>query len=209
MKLTNPWNCLIYRLWAPIYDLLFDRLFFAPARRRVFSLLALEPGERLLLVGIGTGADLPFLPPGISAVGVDLSPEMLAQARTKLHRTGRSSIQLIQADAQHLPLADQTFEVAALNLILSVVPQAKAGWQETVRTLQSGSRIIIFDKFLADEASPNFGRRLLQPVAALLGTDINRRLGDIIDPEQVRVVRDEPSLLRGAYRIILVRKLFS
>jgi ubiquinone/menaquinone biosynthesis C-methylase UbiE len=89
MKLTNPWNRLIYRLRAPIYDRLFDRLFFAPARRRVFSLLALEPGERLLLVGIGTGGDLPFLPPGISAVGVDLSPERLAQARTKLRRVGR------------------------------------------------------------------------------------------------------------------------
>jgi ubiquinone/menaquinone biosynthesis C-methylase UbiE len=130
---------------------------------------------------------------------------MLAQAQTKPSRTGQT-VHLIQADAQRLPLADQAFDVAVLNLILSVVPEAGVCWQETIRTLPSGSRIVIFDKFLSDGVSPNLGRRLLQQGAVLLGTDINRCFGDIIDHDQLQVVLDEPSLLRGAYRIILVRK---
>jgi SAM-dependent methyltransferase len=206
MKLTNRWNRFIYRLWAPIYDALFDRLFFAPARRRVFPILALQPKERLLLVGIGTGADLLFLPAGVSVVGVDLSPNMLAQARAKISGISQT-VHLIQADAERLPLRHQTFEVAGLNLILSVVPDAKTCWQETLRVLRPGSRIIIFDKFLADAASPSLGRRWLGLGAAFLGTDINRRLGDMIGQGQVQVVLDEPSLGRGIYRIILIRKL--
>jgi ubiquinone/menaquinone biosynthesis C-methylase UbiE len=205
MKLTNRWNRFIYRLWAPIYDVLFDRLIFVRVRRRLFSILALQSEEWVLLVGIGTGADLPFLPAGISAVGLDLSPDMLAQAQAKISATGQT-ICLIQADAQRLPLYDQTFDAAVLSLVLSVVPEAKACWQETMRVLRPGSRAMIFDKFLADNASPSWGRRLLSQGAVLLGTDINRRFGEILSHRPGQVVRDEPSLLRGAYRIILVCK---
>jgi hypothetical protein len=45
MKMNNRWNQFIYRLWAPIYD----------------SIL-LQTGKRVLIAGIGTGADLPLLP---------------------------------------------------------------------------------------------------------------------------------------------------
>lgn len=69
MRLTNRWNRFVYRLWSPIYDGLFDRFFAAPGRRRAMQVLALQPGERVLLVGVGTGADLPLLPAGIRAVG--------------------------------------------------------------------------------------------------------------------------------------------
>lgn len=205
MKLTNRWNRFIYRLWAPIYDALFDRLIFGRVRRRLFATLALQPEERVLLIGIGTGADLPFLPADISAVGLDLSPDMLAQAQAKVRATGQT-IYLIQADAQRLPLYDQTFDAAVLNLVLSVVPEAKACWRETMRVLRSGSRVMIFDKFLADNASPSWGRRLLGQAAVLLGTDINRHFGEILGRGPGQVVRNEPGLLRGAYRIILVCK---
>ena len=80
MKLTNRWNLLIYRLWSPVYDLVFTRL-FAAGRHRALQLLDLKPGERVLIVGVGTGADLPLLPRGVRAIGVDLSRDMLARER--------------------------------------------------------------------------------------------------------------------------------
>src|SRR5512139_3070448 len=107
MKMTNRWNRIIYRLWAPIYDGTLNR-FFLPGRRKALQLLDLQPGERVLIVGIGTGADLLLLPMGVEVTGVDLSREMLAKACLKLHRSP-ARVQLIQADAQTLLFASASF----------------------------------------------------------------------------------------------------
>jgi phosphatidylethanolamine/phosphatidyl-N-methylethanolamine N-methyltransferase len=64
MKMSNRWNRFIYHLWAPVYDAALEGL-FRPGRARALASLALQPGERVLLVGVGTGADLAYLPPGV------------------------------------------------------------------------------------------------------------------------------------------------
>jgi phosphatidylethanolamine/phosphatidyl-N-methylethanolamine N-methyltransferase len=208
LKLTNRWNRLIYRLWSPIYDGLFDRFFAAPGRRQAMQRLDLQPGERVLLVGVGTGADLPLLPAGVRAVGVDLSPDMLVRAAAKLPLAGRD-VMLMQGDAQVLPLPAGQFDAALLNLVLSVVPDGAACLRETLRALRPNGRVVVFDKFLPDDAQPNPGRRLLNLVTTLIGTDITRRFGDIARGSPCTVVDDAPSLLRGAYRVILVQKRFA
>jgi ubiquinone/menaquinone biosynthesis C-methylase UbiE len=202
--MTNRWNRFIYRLWSPIYDLLFDRLLFASGRQRTFELLQLRGDERVLLVGIGTGADLPYLPQKIQAVGVDLSPEMLLKAKKKPPETGNRL--LLQCDAQSLPLQDASFDVVILTLILSVVPDGAACWREALRALRPGGRAIIFDKFLPDDQSSNPFRALLNMGAKLLGTDINRHLGEMLAGTKYEIVLNEPSLLNGMYRIILIEK---
>jgi ubiquinone/menaquinone biosynthesis C-methylase UbiE len=204
MKMTNHWNRLIYKFWSPVYDLLFDRLLFASGRKRTFELLQLRGAERVLLVGVGTGADLPFLPEESQAVGVDLSPEMLLKAKEKLPETANRL--LVQCDAQNLPLQDSYFDVVILTLILSVVPDGQACWRESLRVLRAGGRAIIFDKFLPDDQSTNPLRALLNTGAKLLGTDINRRLGEMLAGTTYKMALNEPSLLNGMYRIILIEK---
>ena len=63
MKMTNRWNQFVYRLWAPVYDSTVG-YFFLPGRRRAIELLDLQPGERVLLVGVGTGCRLTATTPG-------------------------------------------------------------------------------------------------------------------------------------------------
>lgn len=201
MRMTNRWNRLVYRFWAPVYDRFFDRLLFEPGRKRTFELLQLQGGEQVLLVGVGTGVDLPYLPKEIKAVGVDLSPEMLLQAQKKIQARGRL---LVQADAQYLPVAKASFDVIILTLILSVVPDGQACWREALRALRPGGWAIIFDKFLADDRSSNPFRAVLNRGAKLLGTDINRHLGPLLAGTKITITRNEPSLLNGMYRIILI-----
>lgn len=204
MKLTNEWNRLIYRLWSPVYDAVIGS-FYARERKRTVEALKLRPGERVLLVGVGTGADLPLLPEGVEAVGVDLSPDMLKRAQARLPLAGRA-IALVQADAQGQVVEEGRFDAVIFNLILSVIPDGAACWREALRALKPGGRAIVFDKFLPQTGSVTVGRRLLNLFTTLIGTDINRRFSDLAVGAGFTMLRDEPSLLGGAYRIIEVRK---
>jgi len=206
MKMNNRWDQFIYRLWAPIYDSTVNR-FFMPGRRRAMELLDLKRGEKVLLVGIGTGADLPLLPDGVNATGIDLSPEMLAKARLKLDRCPTSvKFKLIQGDAQSLLVDKASFDAVILNLILSVIPDGNACLQSALRALKPNGRAVIFDKFLPEGKSISPVRKFLNFFSTILGTDINRRLSDLIKNCPCVIAQDEPSIGDGMYRVILIEK---
>jgi ubiquinone/menaquinone biosynthesis C-methylase UbiE len=204
MEMNNRWNRIVYRLWAPFYDGVLERL-FRDGRRRAMEVVGLRPGERVCIVGIGTGLDLTHLREGVDCVGLDLSDAMLAQARRKLPVPG-CDVDLRIGDAQALPLDDAAFDAVVLNLILSVVPDPNRCMAEAVRVLRPGGRIVVFDKFLPEGSEASGGRRLANAVTMLLGTDINRRLSDITSGLSCEIVRDEPSILGGMYRVILLRR---
>jgi ubiquinone/menaquinone biosynthesis C-methylase UbiE len=157
MAMSNRSNRRIYRCWAPVYDVLLGRL-YAAGRRATMVALDPRPGQRALLPGVGTGADLPLLPEGVSAVGVDLSPAMLARARAQLPLSGRAAL-LICADAQALPLRDGICDVGLLTLIVSVAPDGAACIREAARVVRPGGKMVIFDKFLPEGATAGGGRR--------------------------------------------------
>jgi phosphatidylethanolamine/phosphatidyl-N-methylethanolamine N-methyltransferase len=202
--MSNRRNRAIYRLWAPVYDATVDRL-FRPGRRQALRLLDLKPGERVLLVGVGTGADLPLLPEGVEAVGVDLSPEMLTRARSRLPLPGRPVI-LVRGDAQ-APLVERgSFDAAILNLILSVIPDGRACLQAALPALKPGGRAVIFDKFLAEGGRPSAVRRVLNVFSTILGTDITRQFGPMLAGSGWGIVCQETSILRGNYQVVLLER---
>jgi len=203
MKMTNRWNRFIYHLWAPVYDALLERL-FNKGRKRAMEVAALQAGDSVCLVGIGTGTDLLLLPRGTHAVGVDLSEAMLARARKKLPLSD-FDIELRSGDAQALPFDDESFDVAVLNLILSVVPDPAQCLGEALRVLKPEGRLVVFDKFLPDNSAPSLIRRLANVFSTFFGTNINRRLGDVVSGHPCRIEQDEPSILRGMYRVVLLR----
>jgi ubiquinone/menaquinone biosynthesis C-methylase UbiE len=202
MKMSNAWNRLVYRLWAPVYDAALGR-FFLPGRTRALALLDLQPGERVLLVGCGTGADLPLLPYGAEAVGVDLSPHMLARARSRLPLPDRS-VTLLQADAQVLAVEEGVFQAAVFNLVLSVVPDGGACLRQNLRALAPGGRAVVFDKFAPEVGGVSLARRAFNALSTWFGTDVTRRFHDLLEGSGAEVVREEASLLGGAYRIYLL-----
>lgn len=197
---TNAWNRLRYTLWAPLYDFVAR---FGRQRRRSIALLGLQPGERVLLIGAGTGADLPLIPAGVEALATDLTPAMLDRARPRV----RPGIELRVMDGQALDLPSESFDAVILHLILAVIPDPAACLREAARVLKPGGRVTVFDKFLPDGERPALPRRLANAVTRTLFTDINRRMGDILERSgaPLRVEHDEPAFLGGAFRIMLLR----
>ncbi len=75
-----------------------------------------------------------------------------------------------------------------------------------MRALPPSGRIVIFDKFLPDNARLGVIRRTFNAGARWFGTDINRRLGDLVYGSGCVVEQNMPSLARGLYRVVLLRK---
>ena len=204
VKITNAHNLSAYRRWAPIYDATVNHL-FTPGRRRALEVLSLQASENVLIVGVGTGADLPYLPTGTTATGIDLSPDMLAKARLKLDLCP-ASVTLIEGDAQELHVPENSFDAAILNLILSVVPDGRACLKSALRAVKPGGRLVVFDKFQTENKKITPIRRFMNYFSTRLGTDITRRFSDMLDNCPCKVIQEEPSLLGGVYRIVLLRK---
>jgi len=201
--MNNERNLAIYRAWAPVYDFVMRPLYGA-ARRRAIKVLNLQPGERVIVPGVGTGLDLPLLPHDAHVMATDINPAMLNKAGAKAQER---DVTFVVMDAQALQFPDASFDAAILNLILSVVPDGAAAFREAWRVLRPGGRAVIFDKFLAETSVLSPFRRVLGYVIAAVGTDPNRRLSDITGGASDLVVeQDEPSLLNGQYRIVLVRR---
>jgi len=90
-----------YRRRAPHYDQ--ELLLFEPVRRHAIAALRLAPGATVLDVGCGTGLSFELLRRGVGAsghiVGVEQSPEMLAQARERVRARHWHNVELVQAPA--------------------------------------------------------------------------------------------------------------
>ncbi len=133
-----------YTFIAPLYD-----LFIAAASRsvRAASLRQLSQQDSLniLINGIGTGLDLPHLPPCHRYTGLDLTAAMLKRAKP---RSGALCLSLVQGNSMALPFASECFDYAVLHLILAVVPDPLACLRETARVVKPGGSILILDKFL-------------------------------------------------------------
>ena len=195
------WNRVRYTVWAPGYDLVAG---FGRQRRRSLEVLALRPGERVLLIGAGTGADLPYLPDGVEALATDLTPAMLDRARPKL----RPGMEARVMDGQRLGLPDGSFDAVVLHLILAVMPDPVACLRETARVLRPGGRAVVFDKFLRRGARAGLSRRAVGAVSRLLFSEVNRVLEDLLAASgaPLEIVHDEPALAGGLFRIVLLRR---
>jgi phosphatidylethanolamine/phosphatidyl-N-methylethanolamine N-methyltransferase len=199
------WNRLRYTLWAPWYDTLVAAAGFADARRRSIQRLALQPGDRVLIVGAGTGLDLDYLPSNVTIVAVDLTPAMLDRLRRRARRLGLE-VEAQVMDARRLQFEANSVDAVVLHLVLAVMPQPEQGLREAERVLKPGGRIAVFDKFLRDDQRASLVRRLLNLVMKLLFTDMNRRLGPLVSSTRLEVEHDEPIAFGGFFRIATLKK---
>lgn len=171
------WNRLRWNAYAPIYDWAARPL--ERGRRSAVERLDPRPGERVLVLGCGTGADLEYLPAGVEVTALDVAPAM---ARRTAERAAALELDAdVQVgDAGALPFEDDAFDAVLLHLVLSVVPRPGAVAAETARVLAPDGRVSVFDKFVPEDETPSFFRRAVNPLARLLFSDLTRSLEPIL-----------------------------
>jgi ubiquinone/menaquinone biosynthesis C-methylase UbiE len=191
-----------YTLIAPFYDAAIARATHA-ARARSLAALPEEPGH-VLLAGVGTGLDLPHLPPQHRYVGLDLTHAMLRRA---LPRAELVDFVPVQGDAQRLPFADASFDSAVLHLILAVVPEPAHCFAEIARVVKPGGQVIVFDKFLR-RGQPALLRRMINPLVRRVATRLDVVFEELLPAAPGLVLEhDQPALVGGWFRLIRLRKL--
>ena len=99
---------------------------------------------KVLEVAVGTGLNLPFYDAGLSVVGIDLSPDMLAIARQRALDAGRD-VDLREGDAHDLAFDDGSFDTVVCTFSLCNIPDTDRALGEMRRVLRPGGRLILVD----------------------------------------------------------------
>lgn len=190
-----------YTLVAPFYDAFLTAATRGP-RKRSLAPLAGGPPRDVLVLGVGTGLDLPHLPPQHRYVGLDLTAAMLMRAR---RRTAGLHVAVLRGDAQRLPFQDGSFDAAVLHLILAVVPAPTLCLAEAARVLRPGGQLLIFDKFL--RRGEGGWKRLLNPLTRRVATRLDVVFEDVLDTVSgLKLTADEAALVSGWFRLIRLEK---
>ncbi|MFJ7511646.1 class I SAM-dependent methyltransferase [Peribacillus simplex] len=204
--MNNSWNNVIYKVWSPIYDKIFNSHLFLDARKGIFEEMHFHDNAKVLFVGVGTGADLELIKNlDLEITAIDLSADMLKKAVDKF---GDTSINFLEMDAQHMEFENESIDYIVGSLVLSVVPDANECLQEMIRVLKGEGKIILFDKFISKDERLSLPKKLLRPIIRFLGTDIGLRFEDLFSrhDKNMKIEEDRPIMLNGMYRKIIISK---
>ncbi len=171
----------VYQRLAAIYDLAARAPFIAQPRTRLFTRVGIQPGQRVLVVGVGTGLDLAHLPAGTEVTGIDLSPAMLARARAR-----GTDATLLEMNTEHLGFPDDSFDIVLFSYVLSVVGDPTRALAEAARVLAPQGSIWILGKFC--ETPPGPARRAASHILTTIGSaSLTRSLTATIAETPLRV----------------------
>lgn len=157
-----------YRRWAPVYDYTFGQV--AEAGRRHTIKIINERQGSVLEVGVGTGLSLPCYGSHLSITGIDLSPDMLEKARSRVERHKLANVVgLHEMDASALTFADTSFDTVVAMYVMTVVPEPARVMRELERVCAKGGEVILVNHFSQEEGVRGFLERKLAPFSDYIG----------------------------------------
>lgn len=148
--------------WRGVYSR--SRL-LASLQRKPLADLDLRADDRLLDVACGAGKLVRAVAPRVErAVGVDLSPGMIDEARRQTERerpAAADRIEFVVAASDRLPFAEGEFTAVVTTTALHHFPDQAASIREMARVLAPGGRIVIGDS-IRDRSAAKLGDAFLR-----------------------------------------------
>ncbi len=173
--------------------------------RRLRRKLVENAAGNVLEVAVGTGKNLAYYPKGVRLTGVDLSRGMLSKARTRADRFGLAG-QFEIMDAEHLPLADESFDTIVDTMSLCTFPDPVTTLKELGRVCRPSGRVLLLEHGRSDRAwLGGFQDRRAAKHAEPLGCQWNREPLQLVEQSGLRVVHAERHFF-GVFHLIQATK---
>jgi SAM-dependent methyltransferase len=134
---------------------------------------SLKPGEVVVDLGCGGGLDV-FLAaakvgPTGKAIGIDMTPDMLALARANAIKTGHKNVEFYEATIDKMPLTDASVDCVISNCVINLAADKQAVFSEIARILKPGGRLAVSDIALKQPLPAELGNDLMAYVGCIAG----------------------------------------
>ncbi|KQP76460.1 SAM-dependent methyltransferase [Methylobacterium sp. Leaf111] len=197
-----------YARWAPVYDVVYDKLTEPAARDAVNAAVACGP--RILEAGVGTGLSLGYYPPTSFVCGVDLSEDMLKRARAKILRRGLRHVRGLQVmDVCRLGYADASFDAVVAQFLITLVPDPEAALSEFLRVIRPGGEIVLANHFGQDTGPVAKVEEIVAPLCTKIGWSSDFKASRIeawARAHGVEFIGVAPTFPGGFFKILRMRK---
>jgi SAM-dependent methyltransferase len=156
---------------------MFDRLFYNRFRR---DAIALATG-RLLIVGLGPGADLKFVPPTVTSVAAVEPVAAFRRMASSLALRHGIAADIVEGTGESIPFPDNSFDSVHIGLVLCSVDDVAATLSEIRRVLVPGGRLVVLEHVRGEGATGRYQDLIAKPWSWLAaGCEPNRRTVDSI-----------------------------
>ena len=147
---------------------------------------------RVLEIAVGTGKNLPYYPPGVRIIAMDLSREMLKIARGRAE-TLPIDISFLLGDAEALPFRDHSFDTVVSSLSTCTFPDPVAALKEMARVCRTNGRVLLLEHGRSD-------REWLGRVQDRYADRFTKQVGCHWNREPLELVRQAALQVAGAER---------
>jgi phosphatidylethanolamine/phosphatidyl-N-methylethanolamine N-methyltransferase len=142
-----------YGRWARLYDPIAR---YTPGIRRLrkqaAAALELDPGDTVVEMGVGTGANLPFLREAVgptgTVVGLDVTRPVLRRARRLVERRGWHQVHLLQGDATNPPV--DSADAVLATFVVGMFGDPAGAVRDWCNLVGAGGTVVLLDATLSD-----------------------------------------------------------
>ncbi len=172
----------IYEQFGPYYNFVFGKLLFQEGREAAIDCLEIEPGHKVLEVGVGTGLTLPLYPINCQVIGVDLSRSMLNEAEALIKRKRLKNATVKLMDATKLEFPDNSFDGVLGNLFISATSYPREALLEMKRVCKPGGTIVLMNHFKSENPVLGTMETVFNPLAqSFLGFKSNLEMQPLLE----------------------------